>query len=352
MDGKLGVTLSPAWEQFLERKKELQGNSRWTSSRVSAKKSLHFPQPHYSKTDAVLLHSPWTAELRSILRNISGNQISMVTSSAEHQDVLLNWIAAAMLVANPPLENIVVLSLDEVLYNFLRERKIQSLYVSPEMVIDAKIDRVFSQVHIVRLTVLRLINHYGFDVVNYDCDAIVLKNPDPLFEKYKAADMIGTFGKGPSQLFNKWGVTLNTGVLLLRSTTRMEYFWESMSSLKYPTTDDQGNINLVLDELDVKWTNLSPKENIDDIHYDIYGTGRHRLNVVLLSFDVICRHTCNTVYRDSYYVWHALAIKENRTVANKIEQARIGNAWFLRLDWLNIGQNLTGLEWLNSIIIK
>lgn len=125
-----------------------------------------------------------------------------------------------------------------------------------------------------------------------------------------------------------------------------------MSSLTHPTTDDQGNINLVLDELDVKWTNLSPKENIDNIHSDIYGTGRHRLNVVLLSFDVICRHTCNAAYRDSYYVWHALAIKENRTVANKIEQARIGNAWFLRLDWLSIGQNLTGLEWLNSIVIK
>lgn len=215
------VTLSPAWEQFLERKKELQGNSRWTNFRISDKKSLHFPQPHYSKEDAVILHSPWTEELRSILRNISGNQISMVTSSAEHQDVLVNWLTAAMFVASPPLENILVLSLDEALYYFLRERKIQSLYVSPEMVIDAKIDRVFSQVHIVRITVLRLINHYGFDVVNYDCDAVVLKNPDLLFEKYKAADMIGTFGKGPSQLFNKWGVTLNTGVLLLRSTARM-----------------------------------------------------------------------------------------------------------------------------------
>ena len=222
-DAKHGVTLSPAWEQFLERKKELQGSSRWTNPGNAIKKPLHFPQPHYSKTDAVILHSAWTEELRSILRNISGNQISMVTSSAEHQDVLVNWLAAAMLITSPPVENILVLSVDEALYHFLTQRQIRSLYVSPEMIIDtrAKVDRVFSQVHIVRLTVLRLINHYGFDVVNYDCDAIVLKNPDPLFEKYKAADMIGTFGKGPLQLFSKWGVTLNTGVMLLRSNSRV-----------------------------------------------------------------------------------------------------------------------------------
>ena len=132
----------------------------------------------------------------------------------------------------------------------------------------------------------------------------------------------------------------------------IEYFWESMSYLKHPTTDDQGNINLVLDELDIKWTNLNSKEDIDNIHYDIYGIGRHRLSVVLLSFDVICRHTCNPEYRNDYYVWHALAIKENRTVENKIEQAQVGNAWLLNSDWISLGQNLTGLDWLNSIVIK
>ena len=98
-----------------------------------------------------------------------------------------------------------------------------SLYVSPEMVIDpkAKITRVFSQVHIVRLAVVRLMNHYGYDVVNYDCDAILLKNPQTIFDSHKDSEMIGTFGKGPSHLFSKWGVTLNTGVMLLRSGAKL-----------------------------------------------------------------------------------------------------------------------------------
>ena len=80
--------------------------------------------------------------------------------------------------------------------------------------------QVFSQVHLVRLAVLRLINHYGYDVVNYDCDAIPLKNLGPVFNKYKDADIVGTFGKGPSILYEKWGVTLNVGVMLLQSNSR------------------------------------------------------------------------------------------------------------------------------------
>ena len=65
-----------------------------------------------------------------------------------------------------------------------------------------------------RLTVVRLINHYGYDLVNYDSDAILLKNPQIYFEKHKHTDMIGTFGKGPMGLFKEW---VNTGVLLFRS---------------------------------------------------------------------------------------------------------------------------------------
>ena len=71
------------------------------------------------------------------------------------------------------------------------------------------------------MTILRLINHYGYTVVNYDCDAILLKNPQPIFDGHKDADIIGTFGKGPGQLYVKWGITLNTGVMVLRSSEKI-----------------------------------------------------------------------------------------------------------------------------------
>lgn len=184
---------------------------------------FHFPQPRYSKLTKELLQSQWVVNLREYLKTVDGNQVSVVTSSIEHTDILFNWLISAHLVADPPLKNILVLTLDKSLHDLAESHGFSSLYVSPEMVIDPKVEikRVFSQVHIVRLAVVRLMNHYGFDVVNYDCDAILLKNPQTIFDSHKDADMIGTFGKGPNHLFNKWGVTLNTGVMLLRSNAKL-----------------------------------------------------------------------------------------------------------------------------------
>lgn len=194
-----------------------------TASQFQVKQPFHFPQPQFSRPDWELLQSDWVAELKAFLVKASGKQISMVTSTQEHQDVLVNWLISANIVARPPLENVLVLSLGGTLHEALVHRGIDSLLVTPEMVIDpdAGIDSPFSQVHIVRLTVLRLIVHYGFSVVNYDCDAIVLKNPQILFDKYRDADIIGTFGKGPQHLYFRWGVTLNTGVLLFRSNPKV-----------------------------------------------------------------------------------------------------------------------------------
>lgn len=185
--------------------------------------SFHFPQPHYSKPDSVLLQSDWVKSLKKYLAGIKGKQISVVTSTEEHMDVLVNWLISAYLIAKPPLNNVLVLSMGKTLHDLLESRGFSSLYVTAAMVISprANITRVFSQVHIVRLNVLRLINHLGFDVVNYDCDAILLKNPQRVFDGKKGTHLIGTFGKGPAALFNKWGVTLNTGVMVLRANSQM-----------------------------------------------------------------------------------------------------------------------------------
>ncbi len=185
--------------------------------------SFHFPQPHYSKPDKILLRSPWVHSLKKYLDSVNGKQISLVTSSREHTDVLLNWLISAYIIAQPPLDNVLVLSMDWELHNTLENHGFSSLFVSAEMVISprANITRVFSQVHIVRLTVLRLINHLGFDVANYDCDAIVLKNPQKLFDSKKDVDLFGSFGRGPITLYRKWGVTLNTGVMLLRANPQI-----------------------------------------------------------------------------------------------------------------------------------
>ena len=192
-------------------------------SQFEIRSPFHFPQPHFSKPDRLLLRSDWVAELQAFLGSVPGRQVSLVTASQEHQDLVVNWLLSAHLVADPPLDNVLCLSLDEPLHLLLQGRGFSSLLVSPTRIINpmSEVTHTFSQVHIVRLTVLRLLTHYGYDVVNYDCDAILLKNPQAIFDKHKDTDVIGAFGKGPYYFFRKWGVTLNTGVMLIRSNPRV-----------------------------------------------------------------------------------------------------------------------------------
>ena len=192
-------------------------------ARFTIREPFNFPLSHYSLSKRELLGSQWVRDLQSFLRSVRGRQVSLVTASVEHLDVLLNWLISANLIASPPLQNVLVLTLDKSVFDLTSQREIPTLFVNEKMVISpsANVTRRFSQVHVVRLSILRLVNHYGYSVVNYDCDAILLKNPQPIFDGHKDADLIGTFGKGPGQLYVKWGITLNTGVMLLRSNSKI-----------------------------------------------------------------------------------------------------------------------------------
>ena len=185
---------------------------------------FNFPQPAFSRPAPVLLRSSWVRELQDYLRPLPrGSEISVVTSTVEHTEVLLNWLVAALVKIKEPLRNVLVISMDSTLHHTLTGRGISSLFVHKNMVVSPKaaVPRVFSQVHVVRLAVVRLINHYGYHVINYDCDAIPLRNPQPIFDSYPNMDLIGTFGKGPNVLYEKWGVALNTGVMVMRATQNM-----------------------------------------------------------------------------------------------------------------------------------
>lgn len=114
----------------------------------SIREPFNFPMPHYSMSKNELLRSPWVMQLQTFLRGITGTQVSMVTASIEHQDVLLNWLISAYLVASPPLQDVLILTLDQSVYDLVAVRNISTLYVSEEMVIQpaANITRRFSQV--------------------------------------------------------------------------------------------------------------------------------------------------------------------------------------------------------------
>ena len=132
-----------------------------------------------------------------------------------------------------------------------------------------------------------------------------------------------------------------------------------MGGVKEPTTDDQGSINKALDALKVKWMNIKPTDNIDVMERDVFGVINiksptdMKLIVMLMPFSTVCRQTCVPEKRDKYFVWHAVAIKENRTVERKMSQAKVGSAWFLSERWQTISEQnpfLKGVEWLRKVV--
>ena len=61
-------------------------------------------------------------------------------------------------------------------------------------------------------------NHWKYDVVMYDSDAVVLKDPQSLFDSYPGVELVGSAGKGPESIGHIWGRTICTGVLLMRTS--------------------------------------------------------------------------------------------------------------------------------------
>jgi len=187
---------------------------------------LHFSLPCWRdvyKPVSDVMQSDWMKPLLRILSAFSkrSKQVTLVLANHAYQDILLNWLISATIVAKPPIENILVVALDRQLYSLLQMREVPSIYVPFTTILNTKYKfvRFFETIMMIRLAFMRLINRLGFDCAMYDIDAVILKNPQPLYDKHKS-DIVGSRGELPRQLMRKWKVTICIGVVFIRSNTR------------------------------------------------------------------------------------------------------------------------------------
>ena len=150
--------------------------------------------------------------------------VNMVFGDSQHTNVILNWIIAAMLRLEPPLHNVMVISLDHLLCDTLTAKKL------PLTCIVVSVECIFvSSMHIgsqlgwekrmmVRHPVLRLINYWGYDVATYDSDAVLLRNPQPLYDERPHVSILAAVTNWPPEQAREWGFVMSAGVLVLRSS--------------------------------------------------------------------------------------------------------------------------------------
>ena len=185
---------------------------------LSLSNTFHFPHPRASEVMDIVEKHSWIQELQSTLKDWKPKrQVVMVASNSAYTEVLLNWLISAALVI--PLNQTLIISLDEPVWRLMHNRGFQSVFVPPSSLTIHK-STLFGQIMLTRLSVMRLLNHWGFDVAMIDIDALLLKDPWPLFEKHPKSGIVASQGKFPSELSAKWGTALCVGVILIRSSNQ------------------------------------------------------------------------------------------------------------------------------------
>ena len=192
------------------------------------KREFYFPQPRVMKSVREIEDSPWLLMLRRYLDlpNRSLDYVYLLTSNFKYIDVLLNWLISAVVRSNVSVHDILIISMDYSTHELLTKKKFHSIFVSPSFIFSHTFNfsQPFDEVMMLRLALMRIINHLGVSVAMFDTDAIMLKNPNLLFARQADADIIGSVGTIPDDLFEEWGVTICIGMVLVKSSEKTGSF--------------------------------------------------------------------------------------------------------------------------------
>ena len=203
------------------------------------KQDFTLPHPLSYKSVQEIVNQRWYKDLQVNVNLKSKSFVYLVSSNSAYMEVLLNWLLSAVTQAGVQIETILVISYDEGVSTVLSERQIPTIYVpfneilSENVVLKAS---EFTKVMMSRLAVFRLLNHWGVDVVNLDTDAILLRDPEPLFNSYNDSEVVGMQGRFPPELIQEWGATICAGTVLIRSSPKTgiiaNYMTHSTRSVK------------------------------------------------------------------------------------------------------------------------
>lgn len=186
--------------------------------------SFSLPTPEATLSLTQLVKCPWMSELKDYLTSIErgARLVSLVSSDYKYREVLLNWLLTAQVKVDKPLNNVLVLSLDKSLHTLLTGKMIPCVHIPTSCLLrqSLKLKRhiAFTQVHIMRVLVMRLLSYWGYDVANYDSDALILRNPEPRYEELADRHLIGSVGHFPKQMDKNWGTAVCIGVVMIRAS--------------------------------------------------------------------------------------------------------------------------------------
>ena len=195
-----------------------------TTVKLKTDRSIRLPYKGVTRSVDEILVAPWIVEIQRYLMSLTSRHVSLCIADSRYMEAVVNWLVSALVNIKPPLENVLVISLDLQLHQFLQKRGLGSVFMDPDTILKSnlKLPSKNSHIWITRVVLFRLINHWGYTVATYDSDAVLIKNPQPLFTKLESSDIIGTADIYPFDLHRQWqSPTMSMGMALFRASERI-----------------------------------------------------------------------------------------------------------------------------------
>lgn len=98
----------------------------------------------------------------------------------------------------------------------------------------------------------------GFDVLLSDLDALWLKNPFDIFNRYNSSQILGTRARFPEATFRRYGSAFCLGFLLVRAGDVTVALWQQLlkdMSVYSLLADDQLSFNVLLEQWNMRFIN-------------------------------------------------------------------------------------------------
>ena len=213
----------------IHSKREVQDSlsQRGHSKMLDNERDFLFPYPNLTFEASKMLKSQWVVNMKRTVEEAKfSKQLTFLMVSFDYLSTLLNWLTHAKLNAPSLMKNLLVVCLDEKSHIILTKKGITSTIVKVKEVVKTLSDidgTIFHARVVVRLTVLRLLSYWGFDVLQMDIDASLMKNVQPILDHFSDTDIIsstaGTAGHSciPRVTRQAWKFCFCIGTILIRS---------------------------------------------------------------------------------------------------------------------------------------
>jgi len=183
---------------------------------------LIFPYSSLTFPPNKMLKSQWAVDFKAKLDAAKPDKlVILLIIKYDNFPSLINWLAHARSHTESLLEKVIVVSLDEQSHYTLLRKGIFSAFVPVgEVIKSLSSSKAYAEM-ITRFTLLRILNYWGYDVLQMDSNVIFMKDIQPILDHFNDTDLVASTLEdncAPTDAYKTWKFCVSLGFLLIKDT--------------------------------------------------------------------------------------------------------------------------------------